>query len=243
LQCQWDGGDCCPSTCIVPSEEDVGDDQFISDLSCAPSTFACLDPNANGVPLGLCDARRKLMSREERAFMDTGGETSTHPRNQRRTETDLRRTGDGVCDQDLNNAQSDFDQGDCCPFTCTINPAFPASCLGPFDQCVEDGTDVTAPAIFFDKAPRDSVSDCNLPAPPRAWATDDDPCFDGIVTYKEMRENEEGNNYTLVRTWTAKDPTGNRQRVSTQIAVTCDETIHNGCLDIILSFVRSFIGF
>lgn len=223
-QCDWDGGDCCPLTCVVPSGDDVAEDQFISELSCTQTTFACLDPNAQGVPLGQCSVQLADRPLSQLQFNESVVSVD---------DEFLERIGDGVCDPALNTEGNDFDGGDCCPFTCTINAQYPDSCLGSYEFCSDEQDnepDTEAPDISFGafKLPNDVTTTCaSIPEAPLAFATDNDPCFDGVVELSEAKIKKEDNTYDLLRTWSATDAAGNTRQVVAVVSVTDADQCEN----------------
>lgn len=112
--CGWDGGDCCPCTC----EDGV--------YTCGSSGYSCEDPDADCVTTtsGLLDDD----------FGDDYGGGSPTSSGFCLGGTNV---GDGVCDEEDNNAVCEYDGGDCCPCTCTAVSCGSAgySCIDPGASC------------------------------------------------------------------------------------------------------------
>eukprot|EP00941_MAST-03F_sp_MAST-3F-sp1_P003007 g3007.t1 len=92
-RCNWDGGDCCQSSCGRNSE----DSKVINICKAEVCNAKCLDTPRNnhfGCP------------NYDPCVMDMGGDPS--------------KKGDGHCDWENNNKECNFDDGDCCHGTCNV---------------------------------------------------------------------------------------------------------------------------
>ena len=136
-QCEYDGGDCCASTCTIPPEHGPEDENDLAvwKNACEPKSFVCIDPIARGetVPGEFCAAsttsnRRSLTFYDETTMnSNTSIDASSTKRqnNLRRSltvssSTSVAAPGDGICDGLLNNVENNYDGGDCCEETCTV---------------------------------------------------------------------------------------------------------------------------
>ena len=122
--CGWDGGDCCPSTCVD------------SDFDCGDYGWACSDPAACE-NTGECEpAPENNSSWDDWDEWDNGGCIDSW-------------IGDGWCDFDNNSEECSWDGGDCCPSTCPEDAPytcgdFPWDCQEP-EACENTGECESAP--------------------------------------------------------------------------------------------------
>ena len=236
MQCDFDGGDCCPQTCVVPNnatepyvetiiDEDgieiyvvpdlsiIPDIKYISEQSCKQSTFSCLDPRYAGEPITTtCPISNSPSSGDSSTMCELDLSITTNARK-----------GDGLCDSCLNTEEHDFDGGDCCPQTCEVNPAFVDSCLH-FCECKQTHlVDTTPPQLFFEKKPDSEITVPvkSIPEPPLVFATDNVPNgFDPTIQFIETRGKMLCSNmYTLLQKWTEVDGAGNPTTATSTIHV------------------------
>ena len=106
--CEWDGGDCCPSTC----SEDA---QF----QCGDYPWDCQDPNACE-NTGECEPAPEYEDpwSDEASWGDGGAECAESW------------IGDGWCDPNNNSELCEWDGGDCCPSTCSEDAPFECGNFG-----------------------------------------------------------------------------------------------------------------
>lgn len=123
--CGYDGGDCCPCTCRDYSVYD--DDYWYSDR-CGALGYDCQDPGAPTV----CEF-------ESDAPTPSPASNTDYP--------DCRGTiafiSDGDCDYTNNNAECEYDGGDCCVCTCVDGSFYtcgPYNCLDPSAECTTTTT-------------------------------------------------------------------------------------------------------
>ena len=147
--CNYDGGDCCPQTCINGPG------------GCFESPETCLDPLATVAAVagcqvefvsdGACDASN---NKEECGY--DGGDCCPLTcifgpggcfESEETCEDPLGRCdffglpvfylGDGYCDQELNYEGCNYDNGDCCEATCTNNPDIVCPCGANGFNCID----------------------------------------------------------------------------------------------------------
>jgi hypothetical protein len=120
LACEWDGGDCCESSCV---------DSPV--FSCATNDHDCLDPRITESPTT--------------AVPTTGSPTTAAPTSAAPTTAApttacsspcLAFKSDGFCDSSCNHEGCLWDGGDCCESTCVIGSTFTCGsnafdCLNP----------------------------------------------------------------------------------------------------------------
>lgn len=108
----YDEGDCCYQTCTPTDLDALGDnetvvgDAFEWEIACAPWSFECRNPAVTDVS-SLCNA--------------TGAPTADTFLARPCPASAAGRLGNGLCDQELNYAECDYDLGDCCMATCRYN--------------------------------------------------------------------------------------------------------------------------
>ena len=147
-QCEYDGGDCCASTCTEPPPEydpeydpayDPEEEEYEKvawQYGCESSTYVCIDPMAKGeiVSGEFCAASTTTSTRRSLTFHDetTMNSNTSVDASSRRRHNNLRRSltvsslpsvarlGDGICDETFNNVENNYDSGDCCEETCTV---------------------------------------------------------------------------------------------------------------------------
>jgi hypothetical protein len=213
FQGNWDGGDCCPQSCVIPKSNDLGENQTLLELACTRTTFRCLDPHFKDadITFPVC-AREGSPAVGADSLENDGIGVTMDPR------TSASLLGDGVCDLDLNTADFVYDGGDCCAATCVTNPKYPQSCVDSPEVCIDPdvtgfdlATDTDKPVLLFDFPVDEGTFEVSeLPRSPAAAASDNDPCFVGFVQLAETRvDGFCPNDFSLTRTWFVSDAAGN----------------------------------
>jgi hypothetical protein len=214
--------------------------------SCAPSTLACIDPRYSGkaVAVASADCAVAVAGPGAPAFNSTGRRALGLPHSQRQRQRQRRalnstapaalddpRVGDGTCDLALNVAETAWDGGDCCWQTCKGS----SDCSVEFYNCSDPGAvDRMPPKIRFSNGQKAYVELYTgvggLPAAPRAYVSDNDPCFDGLFSLTEEGSSTfhsaklacSPNCVNVTRTWRVRDAAGNE--ASATMVLTYDPT-------------------
>ncbi|WIA21649.1 hypothetical protein OEZ85_000822 [Tetradesmus obliquus] len=179
--CNYDGGDCCPSTCqplceqVSSANETIGTLATYVTLSWSCSRFQCSDPSvqANSTKASVNCTGTAVSSPNsllQRLLLPVvaGDVVDVKEVLQRVGRAKLvSATGtSGVCDPSLNNEANNWDGGDCCADSCKPNSAIPgscefipaAACLDPtYSNPEQPPADVQPPVIT---APADYTTSC-----------------------------------------------------------------------------------
>eukprot|EP00752_Nemacystus_decipiens_P013054 g11547.t1 len=154
--CGYDGGDCCPCTCVDSA-----------DHSCVDSVFNCVYPG--------CDADDETTSTEEATCIEEllGDGVCAVVQSGASCGYDGGDIGDGYCDPDTNVASCGYDGGDCCPCSCSGS-----ACVFSSFDCV----DPDAEDEFYEcKAPPAAPRPCSADVQ-REWVVDDSAQAQALTT-------------------------------------------------------------
>jgi hypothetical protein len=196
-ECNWDGGDCCPETCekiSLPLESEGVSDDTLS-FSCDPRRMECLSPR--GLSDWSCKSAPKLSASSETLDCDANDD----------------RIGNGICDRDLNAAVCGYDGGDCCLYTCEAS--YPGLCAPDTMDCINPlGLIDLENPVLHGLPPAEINLTCSvldIPDVATVTSTDNDPCFDAVVSYEESTDVEPPtcDDRTIWRKWSTSDPQGN----------------------------------
>ena len=134
--------------------------------------------------------------------------------------------GNGICDSRFNIPDCNFDDGDCCRNSCIPKPGIPGSCA--LFECRDSDSllDNISPILHNLPPAEITVSPENIPPPAKVYATDNNPCFDANVIYKETsQEVNLCGSFKLTRKWTVLDPLPQRNKAEYEqiihVEVTC----------------------
>jgi hypothetical protein len=198
-ECNWDGGDCCPETCekiILPLESEGVSDDTLS-FSCDPRRMNCLS-----FPRDLSD----WTCNSAPEFSDASDEALDCDANDGRI-------GNGKCDRDLNAAACGYDGGDCCLYTCEAS--YPGLCAPDTMDCVDPNglIDLENP-VLHGLPPAEINLTCSvldMPDVAKVTSTDNDLCFEAVVSYEEWTDIEPPTcaDRTIWRKFKTSDPQGN----------------------------------
>ena len=200
----------------IPDDDSDDINKSISNVACGKSTFICIDPAYIGQPTNPDDTCE-----------EEGSDTEEDDCFELIENIFDDRVGNGVCDPCLNTAHFDFDGGDCCAETCQINRSFPDSCA-EFCRCQVDAADLvdTQPPEFIFEVPllSETTVDVSVMGRPPVVSAFDNSGAAPTVEFDETRiDGDCANQYTLERSWTATDASGNTASFDTIIHVV-DET-------------------
>eukprot|EP01041_Mallomonas_annulata_P006560 gene6560-13264_t len=110
--CNWDGYDCCPTSCTAGRQYPCGSNTHLSDTN----GYQCLSP-INKYYMGYTAAPSKKPRVQ--------GPNTYRPTHNTCESYKAEFLGDGFCDnEEYNNLACNWDGGDCCPSTCTNGPIF-----------------------------------------------------------------------------------------------------------------------
>ncbi|WIA34364.1 hypothetical protein OEZ86_012700 [Tetradesmus obliquus] len=214
--CGWDRGDCCEATCN-PNKDMA--------FSCAATNMQCRDPTviARAARGGYASVLDCTLPGSQQKTPEPANAPATCP-----AAAGQGGRGNGVCDDDLNIAACNYDDGDCCPSTCKRS-YIDISCSPDLFNCRDKAanTDTVPPTLWGVPMPADEVffktfsslqRTSALEPTSEVSASDNYPCFDGVVTVTDVnialtsKTAAQCNDkvlFNIKRTWSAKDAAGN----------------------------------
>ncbi|WIA36452.1 hypothetical protein OEZ86_007758 [Tetradesmus obliquus] len=216
--CNWDGGDCCSTTCnkaAATYTDPKTNATTILANACNPSFMMCYNTAASS-------GRRLLQDADSCKVYNPPSKTlpltskSCNP-------GDRKRLGNGRCDSDLNTAACNWDKGDCCPGSCVLNRKIIDSCSSSNLDCKDPGyagkNRDTVPPRLLTSVGQIVLHSSTMPENGekfRVPATDNDPCFPGyaeaVITLAPEEEScsfKDKTHYWQKVTVTATDASGN----------------------------------
>eukprot|EP01083_Nonionella_stella_P310181 1101052_1 len=121
-ECDWDDGDCCEATCQATGHSAV----------CGVNTpFDCKNPSFDPT---------------EATLSPTPSPTCTVIANDSTSVI-----GNGICDNEFNNAACQYDGGDCCSGSCNVSIHAPVHLCQNFDNCEDPAYKVLPNTSFYEE--------------------------------------------------------------------------------------------
>eukprot|EP01084_Bolivina_argentea_P267657 454417_1 len=122
-ECDWDNGDCCEATCKSPTSS--------SRVCGVDAPFDCKNPS---------------YAPTEATLAPTPSPTCTVIANDSTSVI-----GNGICDNEFNNAACQYDGGDCCSGSCNVSIHAPVHLCQNFDNCEDPAYKVLPNTSFYEE--------------------------------------------------------------------------------------------